>query len=175
MKKLATTTLAAFALAAILPHSAVAADPVNPVPGAFCNLYPDQSVDDIQSLSEKPAAATFIDTVADFKASDRKQGLHTSLGMWTGYMKIERGATYTFVSTAPGNGSWYSIWINGKECISGWDQHVFNVDLAVGFNLVTIYTKYGPLTLTYRRVGSLKEPVAFGPKDMFHEDVEEDD
>lgn len=178
MKKLTTAAFAALALAATIPASVLAADPVNPVPGALCNLYPSQnqsgSYESIaEALSQKPSAATFIDTASDFKASGRKQGIDTVWGVWTGWMKIDRAGTYTFIADG---GDYYSIRINGKECASGNGQEVFNVELNIGFNSVVIYKKYNKLTITYRRAGSLKEPVAFGPKDMFYDKdaVEED-
>ena len=90
-------------------------------------------------------------------------------------MKVERGGTCTFVCN--GGGIEHKVWINGQVCASGDRQHAFNVDLHPGFNFVKIiFHQSGGqrnLALTYKRAGSLKEPVPFGPENMFYEEEEE--
>ena len=186
MKKLTSAALAALALAAILPTSALADDPVSPKQGAVCNLYwTDWSgckgfIELTGKLATMPAAATFVDNVGDFV--NKKDGVSSNLGMWTGWLKQEKAGTYTFLCKQDynqyNNYHYYSIWINGNKCVEGGRGQVsFNVDLSAGFNSVKIVAAFGggnksPLTLTYKKAGSLKEPVSFGPENMYYDDEE---
>ena len=187
MKKLITAALAALALASIIPTSAKADEPANPKQGAVCNLYlldvkdGEKSFSDAAAqLSSAPAAATFVDTSSDFNPSRKKEGVESSWGMWTGWLKQDKAGQYTFTCFRyDGSALRYSIWINGRKCIDGVrGQSSFNVDLEAGFNSVKIIAdsysnnKY-PLTITYKKAGSLKEPVTFGPENMFYDDDEE--
>lgn len=177
MTKKQTLILAALVAAATF-QTALAGDPASPVPGAVCNLYLGQNGNFsgiAESLPQQPAAATFVDTASDFKACGKKPGIDSYYGMWTGWMKVERGGTCTFVCN--GGGIEHKVWINGQVCASGDRQHAFNVDLHPGFNSVKIiFHQSGGqrnLALTYKRAGSLKEPVPFGPENMFYEEEEE--
>lgn len=188
MKKTQILAIAALAAAATFQTAAKAEDPVSPVPGAVCNLYNFRNYDldegekgfsDFASVLEgKPAAATFVDTASDFKACEKMQGVESYWGMWTGWLKQEKAGMYTF--TCKGYNSCYdgySVWINGQKCASGRrGQYSFNVELLAGFNSVKIISEGEDdgeiLSITYKKAGSLKEPVPFGPGDMFHDDEE---
>lgn len=191
MKKLTTAALAALALATIIPASAFAADPATPVQGAICNLYLIDTIRSAQkkdfndmanSIASKPAAATFVDTASDFKSSKKKDGVASSWGMWTGWMKVEKAGTYTFLckrkfsDISYENPTMYSIWINGQKCIeAGCGQESFNVELRAGFNDIKIVAECPslndyPLAISYKKAGSVKEPISFGPENMYHDD-----
>lgn len=162
----------------ILPVRDQAKPPVNPIPGALCNLYPNDNDTNAESVSQKPPALTFIDTSADFKPENRKLGINTSWGVWTGWIKSDRAGVYTFLSMVR-NSTRYSITINGKEYVPYSDrtgQTAFNVELTAGYNSVKIVAhgrNSGGLSISYKRAGSLKEYVPFGPKDMLCEDPED--
>lgn len=188
MKKLPVAALAALALAATIPLPVHADDPVTPVEGAVCNLYLRDLAKDAKSFNEMasslasaPAAATFVDTASDFKDSQKKEGISSNIGMWTGWLKQEKAGTYTFLCKR----GWYndneyyrySIWINGTKCVeAATGQTSFNVELNAGFNSVKIvvgnryYDTPRPLSITYKKAGSVKDPVSFGPENMFHDD-----
>lgn len=192
MKKLPVAALAALALAAILPLPVQADDPVTPVEGAVCNLYlldiphdPKSFNEVAASLASAPAAATFVDTASDFKPSRKKDGVASSWGMWNGWLKQESAGTYTFLckrgsgpNYSDGRQVRYSIWINGNKCVEAVTmQQSFNVDLNAGFNAVKIIAECPsdsnyPLSITYKKAGSVKEPVSFGPENMYHDDEE---
>lgn len=193
MNKLPVAALAALALAATLPLPVQADDPVTPVEGAVCNLYllnayntdhKKEFIETANSLASQPAAATFVDSASDFKPSKKKEGVASSWGMWTGWLKQEKAGTYTFLCKRSfGSATWhdnnatmYSIWINGQKCVeAGAGQTSFNVELNAGFNSVKIvaegYSNHDfPLSITYKKVGSVKDPVSFGPENLFHDD-----
>lgn len=188
MKRITTTALAALALAATLPPQILADDPVTPVQGAVCNLYylditnQGKTFNEISSaLPSKPACATFVDSVSDFKCSNKKAGIASSWGMWTGWMKQEKAGVYTFTCKRHSNyhgHHMYSIWINGQPCAKGWQgQGSFDVELSAGFNEVKIVTESpsnedAPLSITYKKKGSVKDPMSFGPENMFYDDEE---
>ncbi|MBR6021412.1 MAG: hypothetical protein IK066_03220 [Kiritimatiellae bacterium] len=195
MKKSQILAIAALAAAATFQTTAKAEDPVSPVQGAVCNLYlldvwnsqhTKEFTETANSLPSQPAVATFVDMASEFKPSKKMSDVASSWGMWTGWLKQEKAGTYTFLcrrayGSSTGysdNHTWYSIWINGEKCIgAGAGQEAFNVDLSAGFNSVKIVAEsYSnadfPLTITYKKAGGLKEPVAFGPGDMFHDDEE---
>ena len=188
MKKLTSAALAALALAAILPTSALADDPVSPKQGAVCNLYLLSRTDDAKKFSEiaaslasAPAAATFVDSASDFKPSKKQNEIASNWGMWMGWIKQEKAGTYTFTCRRGGHdGCRYSIWINGQKCVEAkYEQSSFNVELNAGFNSIKIVASTWdtndsyPLTLTYKKAGSVKDPISFGPSDMFYDDEEE--
>jgi len=75
----------------------------------------------------------------------------------------------------------YSIWINGqKALVNVIGQNSVDVELAGGFNSVKIIVHDDssdrrfphPLTITYKKKGSVKDPIPFGPENMFHDDEE---
>ena len=190
MKKTQILAIAALAAAVTFQTAAKAEDPVSPVQGAVCNLYlldlpQDEKVykEMSASLARQPAAATFADSAADFRPSKKQNGITSSWGMWTGWLKIEKAGTYTFLCRRGSyrDSGWdarYSIWINGVKCLeSAVHQSSFNVDLNAGFNSVKIIAdsyddENYPLTITYKKAGGLKDPVSFGPSDMFYDDEE---
>lgn len=188
MKKLPIAALAALALAATLPLSAQADDPVTPVQGAVCNLYfldwerNEKSFNDIaSSLANKAAAATFVDIASEFAASKKKEGTQSNFGMWTGWLKQEKAGTYTFTCKQIDSYSnrLYSIWVNGQQYAKAWaGQGSFDVELNAGFNSVKIISVVWPssekipLTISYKKKGSVKDPVSFGPENMFYDDEE---
>ncbi len=184
---LITSTLAALALAATFQTAAFADDPISPVQGAVCNLYLANCGRDAKSFNEiaatipsAPAAATFVDMASDFKPAKKKVGITSSWGMWTGWLKQEKAGTYTFTCrrNSYDHAFKYSIWINGVACVlAAEEQSAFNVELTAGFNSVKIlaesYNNYDyPLSITYKRAGSVKDPVSFGPADMWYDDEE---
>lgn len=188
-KNIMTTTVAALAIAAALQTVAKAEDPISPVQGAVCNLYLLDLPEDVKgykemtaSLARQPAAATFVDSAADFRPSMKKNGIESDWGMWTGWLKMEKAGTYTFLckrgSYGGGDGYRYSIWINGQKCVEAdYGQCSFNVDLDAGFNAVKIIAdsydnENFPLSITYKKAGGLKDPVTFGPGDMWYDDEE---
>lgn len=182
MKKLASAALAALALAAILPTSATAADPVNPVPGALCNLYLiDRNLKNSdEAFPGIPCRLTLVDTASKFQPARRNDKIYTDCGIWTGWLKNEKSSgTYTFLCDASVKS--YSIWINGQKMVDvGKEQIVFDVVLTAGFNSVkVIVNEYSSdsdaLSISYKKAGSPKEYVPFGPNDMFCEPPEEDD
>ena len=187
MKKLPVAALAALALAVTLPLPVQADDPVTPIEGAVCNLYLLDVARDAKkfkeiasSLPSAAAAATFVDTAADFKPQKKKEGISSSWGMWTGWMKQEKAGTYTFTCKRYNDDDLkYSIWINGQKYADATEgQFSFNVDLNAGFNSVKIIAEgfaneNYPLTITYKKAGSVKDPVSFGPENMFHDDEED--
>ena len=189
MKKLPVAALAALALAATLPLPVQADDPVTPVQGAVCNLYLFGEVYDARksaeitaSIAEKPAAATFVDSAAEFKAKKKNNNVESNWGMWTGWLKQEKAGTYTFTCTmnAYQMQNSYSIWINGQKALANVaGQNSFDVELAAGFNSVKIVVHDDssndahPLTINYKKKGSVKDPVSFGPENMFYDDEEE--
>ncbi len=188
MKKLTSAALAALALAAILPTSALADDPVSPKQGAVCNLYLLGVHDNDKGFSEtaatlasEPAAATFVDTASDFKPVGKRNDVKSSWGMWDGWVKQEKAGTYTFTCKRDDRQDCrYAIWINGKQYAKAWyGQGSFDVELSAGFNSVKIiaegYTNYSsaPLTISYKKKGSVKEPVSLGPENMYYDDEEE--
>ena len=197
MKKLAIAAMAAVAIAA----SALAETPVNPAQGAVCNLYkldtfeldlrsPNDSaytnfLEVASTLAAQPAAATFVDTATAFQPSEKVEGVISSWGMWTGWLKQDKAGTYTFLCTrvAPSGyttsrSTFYSISVNGETVLEGvTGQQSFDVELKAGFNSVTIIAEClpdsnYPLTLSYKRKGSVKDPIPFGPETMFYDDVE---
>lgn len=177
MKTLATAALAALTLTAIFPLATLAEgeDPDNLLPGALCNLYQAQSgsPENIAgSLSEKPAVWTFTDKESNFKSTERKEGIHTGWGIWTGWIKIEQTNTYTFLCKSNYIGH-YFIWINGEKCESGNGQKAFNVKLNAGVNSVKIIVGDGFLTASFKKAGAETDYKPFGPKDMFREPPEE--
>lgn len=188
MNKLPVAALAALALATTIPTSAQADDPVTPVQGAVCNLYllPEtgdskKSAEITASLAEKPAAATFVDSASEFKAKKKKNDVASNWGMWTGWLKQEKAGTYTFTCSMRQSyqSNTYSIWINGQKALANVaGQNSFDVDLVAGFNSVKIVVhdddNYDPhpLTINYKKKGSVKEPISFGPENMYHDDEE---
>lgn len=185
MKKTQILAIAAFAAAVTFQTAAKAEDPVSPVQGAVCNLYLLEETDNIKkyeeitsSLGGKPAAATFVDIASDFKCSRKKDGINSNWGMWTGWLRQPNAGTYTFTCFGDNYNDYrrYSIWINGVKCASVVrGQYSFNVDLSAGFNSVRIVVQGyegKALNLTYKKAGSLIDPVAFGPADMFYDDEE---
>ena len=188
MKKLPVAALAALALAATLPLPVQADDPVSPVQGAVCNLYllpktsdEKKSAEVTTSLAEKPAAATFVDTASEFKAKKKRNNIASNWGMWTGWLKQEKAGTYTFTCTMGAIYGWnsYSIWINEQKVLANVaGQNSFDVDLSAGFNSVKIVVHNDSddscsLSITYKKKGSVKDPVSFGPENMFYDDEEE--
>lgn len=193
MKKTQILAIVALAVAATFQTAAKAEDPVSPVQGAVCNLY-YKDINDVDwdasktfveiaaSLPRLPAVATFVDTAGDFKETKKKDGLNTDIGMWTGWLKQEKAGTYTFLcrrDTGNRGQFRYSIWINEQKCVEVvTGQSTFNVDLNAGFNSVKVVTfgdtEYNPrpLSITYKKAASLKDPVSFGPGDMFYDEEE---
>lgn len=194
MKKSQILAIAALAAAVTFQTAAKAEDPVSPVQGAVCNLYLldiDRGVNNeakifvelANSLAKQPAAATFVDTASTFQESEKREGINSDVGMWTGWLKQEKAGTYTFLCKrgCEDYAGWYrySIWINGQKCVEASSlQTSFNVDLQAGFNTVKIitmsyyYDEPRPLTISYKKAGGLKDPVSFGPADMFYDDEE---
>lgn len=189
MTKTQILAIAALAAAAIFQTVAKAEDPVSPVPGAVCNLYlthvDTSEAKDFKELCARlpqfAAAATFVDTAGDFKDVKKKDGIASDTGMWTGWLKVEKAGTYTFLCKRRPDYSFfrYSISVNGQKCVEAVvGQSSFNVDLDAGFNFIKIITAGGddydprPLSLSYKKAGSVKDPVSFGPGDMFYDDEE---
>lgn len=187
--KLMTTTMAALAIAAALQTVAKAEDPISPVEGAVCNLYlTNVGTSEAKAFSELaaslprlPAAATFVDAAGDFKDVDKMNGVASDVGMWTGWIRQEKAGTYTFLCKRRADYSWlrYSIWINGQKCVEAMvGQSSFNVDLNAGFNSIKIVTAGDsdydprPLAISYKKAGSVKDPLPFGPGDMWYDDEE---
>ena len=192
-KNLMTATLAALAFAAAFQTTAKAGDPINPAPGAVCNLYL-ANVEDIDDYDEvktftefsaalprQAASDTFVDTAGEFKDREKKDGIESDVAMWTGWLKQEKAGSYTFLCKrgARYTGDFrYSVWINGQKCVeAGEGQKAFNVELHAGFNSVKIITWTAvdivyPLSITYKMAGSVKEAVPFGPGDMWYDDEE---
>ena len=190
MNKLPVAALAALALAATIPTSAQADDPVTPVQGAVCNLYqlPRQGTEKgfsetASSLAAAPAAATFVDSSTDFKANEKKAGISSVWGMWTGWFKQEKAGTFTFTcqqkvnTSAYGNhANRYAIEINGTKYANAIEgQFSFDANLIAGFNAIKVVVEnadspIAPLMITYKKKGSVKEPVSFGPENMFYDD-----
>ncbi len=188
MKKFATAAVAALAFSAILPTPAFADDPVSPKQGAVCNLYDLEWEEDVKSfndiassLASKPALATFVDAAGDFSPSEKKEGLLSNFGMWTGWFKHEKAGTYTFTCKQEDYDAQrlYSIWINGQQHIKARaGQGAFDVELKAGFNSVKIIVvcrsdEKAPLSISYKKKGSVKAPITFGPVDMVYDDDEE--
>jgi hypothetical protein len=197
-KQLTTICLATVVLAALFQPAAKGEDPVNPVPGAVCNLYllpvytdetPNSFLELAATLSEQPAHATFADRAMNFKDVAKKDNIDSNVGMWTGWFQVENAGTYTFQCKRGGvgdriEGYRYGIWINGEKCVEGkMKQNTFNVELHSGFNSVRIvlesfYPTRGheecsyPLSITYKKAGSVKDAVPFGPGDMWYDDEE---
>ena len=191
MKKSQILAIAALAVAATFQTAAMAEDPISPVQGAVCNLYfidpPNNGAKTFNeiasSLPGQPAAATFVDSAAEFKPSMKQANIASQFGMWTGWFKQEKAGTYTFTCQR----GWYSegyyrysIWINGKKCAEAAEgQFSFNADLNAGFNSVKVIAGSGnhkrdyPLTITYKKAGSVREPSPFGPENMYYDDEEE--
>ena len=189
MKKIQILALSALVAAATLPTTAKAEDPVSPVQGAVCNLYlthvGTSDAKDFKELCARlpqfAAAATFVDTAGEFKDVEKKDGIASDVGMWTGWLKVEKAGTYTFLCKRSPDYSFfrYSIWVNGQKCVEAVvGQSSFNVDLDAGFNSIKIISAgdedYAPrpLSLSYKKAGSVKDPVSFGPADMFYDDEE---
>lgn len=192
--KFMTTTMAALAIAAALQTVAKAEDPISPVPGAVCNLYwlnlhdlgNDYSeaktfIEFTASLPRRPAAATFVDCAGDFKDAKKIDGIDSNVGMWTGWLKQEKAGTYTFLCQRGVHYTgqcFYSIWVNGEKCLEAVEgQCSFNADLKAGFNSVKIIVwsvqlSYGvtPMSISYKKAGAVKDPISFGPGDMFHDE-----
>lgn len=187
MKKLTTAALAALTLTAVIHVSALADDPVTPVQGAVCNLYFLDWGNNRKSFSEmapslpsQPAAATFVDAIGEFCPSMKKDGIQSNFGMWTGWFKQEKAGMYTFTCKQHEyyENNEYAIWINGQQYAKAWcGQGSFDVELNAGFNSVKIVvvsssSSKNPLTITYKKKGSVKEPMSFGPENMFYDDEE---
>jgi len=186
MKSISLTALAALALAAALPTSVLADDPVSPVQGAVCNLYWLNGVNDGKkaleitgNLAEQPAAATFADSAPDFKAKGKKKGIDSNWGMWTGWLKQAKAGTYTFTCSMDSyyQSKTYSFWVNGQRVLANVNgQNSFDVELSAGFNSVkiVIHNDEGAaaLTVTYKKKGSVKDPMPFGPENMFYDEEE---
>ena len=188
MKKLPAAALVALAFTAF--PALAAPGPVHPVPGAVCNLYlidtTPKSVaftNVTETLAQAPAAATFVDDAETFRPSEKVEGVHSSWGMWTGWMKAPAAGTYTFLcqrqysfNVISLSRTLYSVWVNGElklEAVGG--QHSFDAELVAGFNAVTIIAESDsdynyPLALSFKRKGSVKEPIPLRPADMFYED-----
>lgn len=177
MKQLQFLAIAALMAAAAFQTTAKADDPINPAPGAVCNLYlihKNNAKETAATLASQPAAATFVDSASEFKCSSKKEGIDSDWGMWTGWLRQSTGGTYTFTCRG-GYISCYSIWINGVNCASCVSQqYSFNADLSAGFNSVQIiaYDGGAPLTITYKKAGSVKDPISFGPENMYYDDEE---
>ena len=187
MKRITTAALAALALAAAIPTTAKADDPVSPVKGAVCNLYLLEAVESDTKksaeitaiLADMPAAATFVDSASEFKAKQKKEGIMSNWGMWTGWLKQETAGTYTFTCSMlqEYHRNTYSVWVNGQKCLANVPgQNSFNVNLSAGFNTIKIvvHNDYGPssLSITYKKAGSVKDPFSFGPESMYYDDEE---
>lgn len=191
MKKTQILAIAALAAAATFQTAAKAEDPVSPVQGAVCNLYlmnintgesPKPFIELAASLPHEAAAATFVDVAGEFQDGNKQNGINSNVGMWTGWMKVDRAGTYTFLCRRGyyntfSRGYRYSVWVNGQKCLEAQvGQGSFNADLVAGFNQVKIVTEnYGtvyPLAISYKRAGSVQEPEALGPGDMFYDDEE---
>ena len=136
----------------------------------------------VSTLAEKPAAATFVDTASDFRPSMKQKGVASSWGMWTGWFRQEKAGTYTFLckrkhgtSSNIDDPTMYSIWINGVKCVdAGRGQESFDIELKAGFNAVKIIaespSKFDhPLSISYKKKGSVMEPLPFGPENLFCE------
>ncbi len=194
MKKSQILAIAALAAAVTFQTAAKAEDPVSPVPGAVCNLYwlnlgNDYSkaktfVEFTSALPGRPASATFVDSAGDFKDAKKMDGLDSNVGMWTGWLKQEKAGTYTFLCKRGDHYTgeyFYSVWVNEQKCLEAVEgQCSFNADLTAGFNSVRIIAwsanlSYGvkPISIVYKKAGGLKDPVPFGPGDMFHDDEED--
>lgn len=186
MKNTQLFVIAAIAAAATFQTAAKAEDPISPVQGAVCSLYLLDETGDLKkndeiasTLLSKPAAATFVDMASDFKCSKKKEGITSNWGMWTGWLRQPTAGTYTFTCFGDKNQNGYrrySIWINGvKHASSVVGQFSFNVDLDAGFNsfkLVAQGYEGNPVSISYKKALSVKDPVSFGPCDMFYDDEE---
>lgn len=200
MKKLTTTALAVLALAAILPTTAKADDPVNPVQGAVAKYFNWSAREGSGAKShesnflelakeclsgQKTPAEQSVDSEDSFKT---KADGGRQLVIWDGFLKRSSGGSFTITVEFEG-GHWYdccAIWINGEQlahddrkAFSGnAGPYAFTVNLQSGFNAVRFALEAGSrvsVTITCKKSDSLKPPKTFGPGDLWHEDVPEDD
>ena len=165
----------------------VIADPVNPQPGMTANAYYfdygssnskyKMMTSSLAAMQKLPAVSTFVDKGDVFSkaAAAEKAEVHTM--MWQGYIKCKRAATYTFSFS---NRDSYSFYVNGTKHVDFcFGQESRDVDLKVGWNHIAIVAyfdrKDNKLTVNYKPKGSLSEPRAIAPKDLFHDQKPEED
>ena len=190
MNKLTTAALAALALAATIPSLACADELANPVQGAVQKLYSfrakqgSKHTDSFKALSKDIKEGREVPYKVSVDASDNyvpsaENG--AGFGMWTGYIKRQSGGAYTFTFTAPPDFLYpmYSVWINGRQIVSaGQKTTAVDVVLNAGFNefCIVIEGKRNKLvTIEFKKQGSLKEPKALTPGDLWHEDEPDDE
>ena len=199
MKRLSTAALAALALAAILPTSAIADEPANPVQGAVRKVFNNE----LKKIGDGPGAtrryyddfnntalsifrgtvapySTSIDTDASFRVLT-KSGIRQEFAMWHGFLKRKNGGVYSFVISTTGGNIYpiYSLWVNGKRVVDfGTETTAKDVILYPGFNeicLVVSKTKAKDISVSIKKADSLKEPTNIGPGDLWHEDEPDDE
>ena len=159
------------------------ADPVNPQPGMILKAYnlqysysSQQAVSRLKEgavkLPSLPAAKTVVDKNEDFSMRQfGKSGLNA--GLWSGFLKCKRAGVYTLNlmqnCDIPFGG--YSLRINGKPVLPvGEKLTSVDVELKVGWNkfdLVGMFFRQAPLTITYKPKESLSEPRALTPGMLF--------
>lgn len=131
-------------------------------------------------------AETTVDTAEAFNTrSSRDRG--TSI--WDGFLKSASGGLFTFTFAFNERKYWqscFSVWINGRQLtvddsrvFSGHaGAYAFNVNLLPGFNSVRIALEAvdtDPLSVSYKKSGSLQPPRNIGPGDLWRDDVIEEE
>ena len=164
------------------------ADPVNPQPGMIFNAYnyPDwmgkeQLKESNSKLPTTAALKTGVDKGEKF-GIEVAQGVNAAAIKWDGFLKCKRAATYTFLfQKREYNRHWsgYSIRINGQLVLPAtFGEDTCDVNLKVGWNKVEIVCQFNdksPLNISFKPKGSLSEPRAIAPKDLFHDQKPEED
>ena len=163
------------------------ADPVNPQPGMTANAYlfnyNNESskyklmTSSIAAIKKLPAVSTFIDKGDVFSKAAVSEKVEAHTMMWEGFIKCKRAATYTFSFS---NRDSYSFYVNGTKHVDFcFRQESRDIDLKVGWNHIAIVAffdyKDNKLTINYKPKGSLSEPRAIAPKDLFHDQKPEED
>ena len=164
------------------------ADPVNPQPGMVANAYyfdwghSDNKyramTSSIQAIKKLPSVVSFVDKGDAFAKTCIQEDIKAHTIMWEGYIRCKRAAIYTF-TFATNDGS-YSFFANGNKFINDTlKQESCDVSLKVGWNHIVILAYFDrrstKLTVNYKPKGSLSEPRAIAPKDLFHDQKPEED
>lgn len=160
------------------------ADPANPQPGAICKFYNVRRAEIVPTVKNKaqreklPIIVTRIDKGDDFACNFSDEGIERNIMSWEGFIKCKRAGAYTFTVFGAHDHE-YTLEVNGVPALLCVDrQNNATVPLKAGWNKIVLtavkWCRIGDVyKIMYLPQGSLAEPRALGPKDLWHDQPRE--